>query len=78
MVRLRKHLNRQKEYNPAIVAKGKKYLSRQLKIKEKFIEFMEVWEPGYKNKIFLQYFITDPKSENFGSTATYEVEDKDK
>ena len=78
MVRFQKHLNKTKDYDKKVIAKGRKYLARQLKTQEKYLDFMEVWEPGFKGKLFLQFMVLDPKSDVFGSTATYEIEDKDK
>ncbi len=83
MVKLVRYLgeefkNKQKNIDDKLIIKAKKYLSKQLKIKEKYLEFMEVWVPGFKNKIFLQFMVLDPNKSTYGSTATYELEDEEK
>ena len=83
MVRLIRYLNeefrnQQKNVDKKLISKGRKYLAKQLKTQEKYLEFMEVWVPGYRNKVFLQFMILDPRKDIYGSTATYELEDKDK
>lgn len=72
------YVNKQKKIDKKLISKAKKYLSRQLKTKERYLEFMEVWVPGYNNKSFLQFMLLDPYKDTYGSTVTYELEDKDK
>ena len=78
MTRLKQWMNKQKKVDPKLVKKAKKYLARQLKTEEKYLEFMEVWVPGFRDKVFLQFMLIDPGHTQYGSTATYELKDKDK
>jgi hypothetical protein len=78
MTRLKKLMNRDKNVDPKLIEKGKKYLARQLKTNEKWLEFMEVWRPGFQGRVFLQFLLLDPKHKQYGSTATYQLKDKDK
>ena len=83
MVRLIRYLseefkNQQKKIDKKLVSKARKYLTRQLKTQEKYLEFMEVWVPGFRDKVFLQFMLLDPSKDTYGSTVTYELEDKNK
>ena len=78
MTRFNKWMNKQKDVDQKLIQKAKKYLAKQLNTKTQFLEFMEVWVPGFRNKVFLQFMLIDPKHKQYGSTATYELEDKDK
>lgn len=72
------YVNKQKKVDKKLLSKAKKYLSRQLKTQERHLEFMEVWKPGFRDKVFLQFMLLDPNKDTYGSTVTYELEDKDK
>lgn len=72
------YVNKQKKVDKSLLSKAQKYLARQLKTKERHLEFMEVWVPGFRDKVFLQFMLLDPNKDTYGSTVTYELEDKDK
>lgn len=72
------YVNQQKKVDKKILNKAKKYLAKQLKTQERHLEFMETWVPGFRDKIFLQFMLLDPNKNTYGSTVTYELEDKDK
>ena len=68
MVRLVRFLNeefrnQQKDVDQKLISKGRKYLAKQLKTKEKYLEFMEVWVPGFRSKVFLQFMVLDPRKD---------------
>lgn len=68
-------IKEQTKYEPTKeeIEKGRKELSKELGVDKKFIEFAFVWEPGFKNQVFLSYHVTDPASKFYKSTRNYKV-----
>lgn len=74
-----KFRNNQREGVPDyLMKKAKESISKRLKVDPKFLKFYAVSVPGWKNKVYITFNVTDKNHPKYRSTVEYEVEDKDK